>query len=329
MRVLITGGTGFIGSHLAERAISRGYDVTVLGLTDLDSDRANSRLLAAKGARIVSGSILDRSLCEKAMMGVDRVFHLAVAMREAGKGDDFFRRVNIDGTRHLLELASLASVDRFVYCGTIGIFGHTFDGIADEQSPKNPGNIYEITKLDAERLVFEYYDDFGLPVVVLRPADVYGPRDQRLIKLFRGVSKGRFPVFGNGQGRRHMVYISDVVSAFERACEVDEAVGEALIIAGPEICTLAELIELIRLECGSRSYGIRLPLGPMVILSGIVEDVCSKFGFDPPIYRRRMDFFTSDSAFDISKAIGTLGWSPAIGLKEGVRLTYNAYKDRL
>ncbi|MGH7535253.1 MAG: NAD-dependent epimerase/dehydratase family protein, partial [Gemmatimonadales bacterium] len=238
MRLLVTGGTGFIGSHLAEEGRRRGADVVVLGLTDRPEEQANAELLRRAGAEVLSGSITDNELCRRAAGGATHIFHLAVAMREGGKSDAFFETVNLDGTRRLLDAAAEQRVSRFVYCGTIGIYGHRAPGITTEASPLAPGNIYERTKVAAERMVLERAGSTGLPVSILRPADVYGPRDQRLLKLFRGVARGRFPLFGSGRGRRHMVYVDDVVAAFFRACERPGAVGEGVIVAGPRACTL-------------------------------------------------------------------------------------------
>lgn len=326
-RLLVTGGTGFIGSHLAESARKNGREVRVLGMTEIDADRRNAEYLQSLGVEVFSGSVADPDLCASAMQGVSDVYHLAVAMREGGMSDEGFTETNLTGTKYLLDAALADSVERFIYCGTIGIFGHRVPGITNEMTEFNPGNIYEQTKLEAEKLALSYFEDHELPVVALRPADVYGPRDQRLLKLFGAVRRGRFPLFGKGEGRRHMVYIDDVVSAFEIASESNAAIGKAFIIAGPEVCTLRELIELVRDAAGAKSFGYRLPLAPMLALSGIVEDACSLIGVSPPIYRRRMDFFHSDSAFDISYAENVLKWRPKVSLKEGVRLTMKSYSD--
>jgi nucleoside-diphosphate-sugar epimerase len=326
MKLLVTGGTGFIGSHLAEEGRRRGAEVVVLGLTDRPEEKANAEILSRAGAEVLSGSITDADLCRRAARGATHIFHLAVAMREGGKSDEFFESINLDGTRHLLQAATMERVQRFVYCSTIGIYGHRAPGITTEDSALSPGNIYERTKVAAERLVRDFAENCGLPAVVLRPADVYGPRDQRLLKMFKGVSRGRFPLFGSGRGRRHMVYVDDVVSAFFKACERDEALGQGLIVAGPRACTLRELLDEVTAATGSKRYGIRLPLTPMLGLAAVVEDVCAALAIDPPIYRRRMDFFHSDSEFDTSRARRVLGWEPQIDLKEGIRRTFDDYR---
>lgn len=326
MKLLVTGATGFIGSHLAEDARRRGAEVVVLGLVDRPEEQANARLLEGLGVRVLPGSVTDAALCARAMDRVTHVYHLAVAMREAGMTDAYFEEINLGGTRRLLETARTSGLQRFVYCSTIGIFGHRAPGITNEESPLHPGNVYERTKVAAEALVREFHRSSGLPVVILRPADVYGPRDQRLLKLFRGVAAGKFPLFGDGAGRRHMVYVDDVVSAFRLACERDEAVGQALIVAGPEPCTLRELIDAVARACGRRRFGFRLPLAPMLAVAAVVEDVCTALKVTPPIYRRRMDFFHSDSAFDTSRARRVLAWEPRVHLDEGVALTLEAYR---
>jgi nucleoside-diphosphate-sugar epimerase len=326
MRLLVTGGTGFIGSHLAEEGRRRGAEVVVLGLTDRPEEKANVETLTRQGVEVLSGSITDADLCGQAVRGATQVFHLAVAMREGGKSDEFFQSVNLEGTRRLLEAAARGGVRRFVYCSTIGIYGHRAPGITREDSPLAPGNIYERTKVAAEKLVRQFGESHRLPYAILRPADVYGPRDQRLLKLFKGVSRGRFPLFGKGSGRRHMVFVEDVVSAFFRACERDQALGQAMIVAGPRACTLRELIESVQRATGSRRFGIRLPLAPMLTAAAVVEDVSRALKVDPPIYRRRMDFFSSDSEFDTTRARQLLEWEPRVELEEGVRRTLEDYR---
>jgi dihydroflavonol-4-reductase len=327
MKLLVTGGTGFIGSHLAEQGRKQGADVVVLGLTDRPEEQANAALLSRVGVEVLSGSITDAELCRRAAQGATHIFHLAVAMREGGKSDEFFESINLDGTRHLLEAASRQRVERFVYCSTIGIFGHRAPGVTREDSPLAPGNIYERTKVSAELLVRDFAEHCGVPSVILRPADVYGPRDQRLLKMFKGVSKGRFPLFGSGNGRRHMVYVDDVVSAFFKACERDNALGEGLIIAGPRSCTLRELLDEVTRATGSKRYGVRLPLAPMLGVAAVVEDISAALGIDPPIYRRRMDFFYSDSEFDTTRARQVLDWEPRVDLREGIQRTLEDYRS--
>jgi nucleoside-diphosphate-sugar epimerase len=160
--------------------------------------------------------------------------------------------------------------------------------------------------------------------VILRPTAVYGPRDQRLLKLFRSAAKGRFPLFGRGDGRRHMVYVSDLADAFLRACTTPAAANQEMIVAGPEAVPLRELLQTLASLSNRRSAGPRLPLRPMLALAAVTEDLCGVLGIKPPLYRRRMDFYTNDAAFDSSRARKVLGWEPKVSLRDGLALTMRA-----
>jgi nucleoside-diphosphate-sugar epimerase len=121
--------------------------------------------------------------------------------------------------------------------------------------------------------------------------------------------------------------VDDVVSGFFRACEREGALGDAFILAGPKSCTLRELVEEVRKATGSQRYGFRLPLKPMLTVAGVVEDVSRRLGVEPPIYRRRMDFFWSDSEFDTARARQALDWAPRVDLPEGIRRTLEDYRS--
>src|SRR5690606_2890608 len=133
-------------------------------------------------------------------------------------------------------------VKRFVLCGTAGVYGQRVPGIIDEHSPIRPWNEYERSKVAAEDALRRICAESGMEYVIVRPTAVYGPRDERLQKLFRSVAKGRFPLFGKGEGRRHMVYVKDLADAFLRACTVPAAANQAFIIGGPRAVTLREML---------------------------------------------------------------------------------------
>jgi nucleoside-diphosphate-sugar epimerase len=261
-----------------------------------------------------------------ALQDVDCVVHFAAAFREGGVDDEYFRRVNVDGTANLLEAAKAAGVKRFVLCSTAGIYGQRVPGLIDESRPVLPWNAYERSKVEAEDEVRRRAKAYGMEYVILRPTAVYGPRDERLLKLFRSAVRGRFPLFGAGEGRRHMVYVSDLADAFLRACTQPSAANHEMIVAGPEAVPLREMLRTLADLARRRSFGPRLPLRPMLGLAAITEDVCKRFNIDPPLYRRRMDFYTNDAAFDASRARRVLGWEPRVTLREGLARTLHAHQ---
>ncbi len=183
------------------------------------------------------------------------------------RGGDYFERVNVQGTATVLAAAAQQRVKRFVFCSTAGIYGRNIEGVANEESPLRPWNDYENSKVAAEKLVRERAPVLGIEYVILRPSVVYGPRDDRLAKLFRSASKGRFPLFGSGKGRRQMVHVTDVADAFLRACERPEAANTDMIIAGPDAMPLRDMLQILAHAADRRSAGPQLPLTPMLALA--------------------------------------------------------------
>lgn len=320
MHLFVTGATGFIGSHFTESALEAGHQVTALHRPDRSDSPTHARLRRL-GADLRRGNVLDAASLREAMAGSECVCHFAAAFREAVTDEEHFRRVNVEGTANLLQAARVNGVRRFVLCSTAGIYGRRVPGIIDESYPPRPFNAYERSKVAAEEEVRRAAAAFGMEYVILRPTAVYGPRDQRLMKLFRSAAKGRFPLFGPGEGRRHMVYVSDLADAFLRACQRPSAANQEMIIAGPEAVPLRDMLAMLADLVNRRSCGPRFPLMPMLALAAATEDVCNRLGIRPPLYRRRMDFYTNDAAYDCSRARSVLGWEPKVSLREGLART--------
>jgi dihydroflavonol-4-reductase len=174
--------------------------------------------------------------------------------------------------------------------------------------------------------VLEEARSTGYAMTAVRPADVYGPGDRRLLKLFRMIQKGTFFYLGDGSGRRHMVYIDDLLDGMVAAQSAEGALGEAFLLAGPSPVSLRDFAGIIARALAVRPPRLRLPYRPVWLVSAAVEAVCRPFGVQPPIYRRRVDFYAHDYAFDTSKARAVLGYHPRVDLEEGVRLTIAAYR---
>jgi nucleoside-diphosphate-sugar epimerase len=325
MQIVVTGATGFIGSHFAQHAVAAGHNV--VGMYRSGRKPGIRQQLAHSGVQLRKADILDRATLPAVMQGADCVCHFAAAFKESGVDDDYFRRHNVDGTVNTLEAAANAGVRRFIHCSTAGIYGRELKGTTDESAEPRPLNIYEETKLAAERQLRSRAPRLGIEYVILRPTAVYGPRDDRLLKLFRSAAKGRFPLFGKGDGRRHMVYVTDLAEAFLRACTAPAAASKGMIIGGPRAVPLREMLERLAVVVDRRKCGPRLPLKPMLLLAAATEDVCNRIGIQPPIYRRRMDFYLSDAAFSSKLADEVLGWQPQVGLREGLQKTFAAYCD--
>jgi nucleoside-diphosphate-sugar epimerase len=324
MRIFVTGATGFIGAHLVECALKAGHDVLGLYRSDGPRHRGVIDYLRHRGAELCRGDILRPETYSSCLRDIDCVCHFAAAFREPGANEDFFNRINVDGTAIVATAAAEHGVRRFVHCSTAGIYGQRVDGLINESTPIRPWNNYERSKLAAEDEVRRVAESGEMQYVILRPTAVYGPRDERLQKLFRSVAKGRFPLFGAGEGRRHMIYVTDLTQAFLRACISPAAANQELIVAGPKAVPLRNLLETLARAANRRAFGPRLPLEPMLALAGFIEDLCAKFKVNPPLYRRRMDFYLNDAAFDSQRAQETLEWQPKVDLPEGLAATLHA-----
>ncbi len=319
MRIFVSGISGFIGGHFAAHAARAGHEIVGLRRTPAKGeDHPGSTL-----TQVRYGDVLAPETLAGALDGVDCVCHFAAAFTEA-RSEDYFQRVNVEGTANLLAAASAAGVKRFVLCSTAGIYGQRVSGVIDESRPPQPWNAYERSKLAAEEEVRRGAAARGLEYVILRPTAVYGPGDRRLAKLFRNAARGRFPLFGRGDGRRHMVYVEDLAQAFLLACTQAQAANQEMIIAGPEAVPLREMLQTLAEVANRKRSGPRLPLKPMLILAGITEDVCRRINVDPPLHRRRMDFYLNDAAFDCTRARTVLDWEPKVSLRDGLAATLRA-----
>lgn len=322
MRVLVTGGTGFTGSHAVRRYLERGHSVRVL-----DSQRgAFFEELAAAGAEIRIGSVADRDAVRGAVQGVEVVQHIAAAFREISVAKSVYRSVNVDGTRIVAEEALRAGARRVVYCSTEGVHGNVVAPPGNEDSPIAPEDYYQQTKWEGE-LAFREVLAQGLEGTVLRPTAIYGPGDPaRFLMLFRAVKRGHFFIVGDGRASYHPVYIDNLCDAFELAAETPAADGETCIIADARHLSWNELVPMVADALGVQVKIHYLPLGPVWAASAVCEAVCWPFGITPPLFRRRAEMFSHMRAFDIGRARRVLGYEPRIGLEEGLARTCAWYR---
>ena len=318
MNVLITGGGGFIGSHLVDSQLARANHVRIV---DLHAERL-AHLAGRPNLEIIVGDITDKELLRQSVEGIDIVYHLASSHLDVSLSDQHYHRVNVDGTVNLLKAAKEAGVHRFVHCSSVGVIGSVIDPPADETSPCNPTNIYEKTKLAGEQAALAFGQESGLPVVVARPAWVYGPRCPRTIKLFRAIGKGRFPIFGNGHNLRHPIYVSDAVHGLELCAERGHLSGQVYIIAGDKPVTTEELMHAIAATFGVNPPSVRFPIFIGMLVAYSLEIVFRPLGRPPPFSRRGLDFFLKNNAYDITKARQELGFDPQVDLHSGLQKTF-------
>lgn len=321
-RVLVTGASGFTGGHLARRLQALGHQVRVL----LRSPAAGKDAHAA-GFEVVTGDLRDAQAVDQAVAGCELVFHVAALFRTERVPDHLFFEVNREGTRHVFESAQRHGVRRVVHISTGGVHGHIAQPPANEDYPYGPRDPYQQSKLEGELLARSYFEK-GVGGSVVRPIGVYGPGDTRFLKLFRAIHKGWFVMLGRGQTLYHLTYIDDLIEGILRCGEHPAAEGEVFIIGGERFVSLQEFVRTIAAALQVPAPRWHLPLWPFRLAAPICQSVCRTIGIEPPLYPRRLEFFTDDRAFDITKARRVLGYVPQVSLEDGLRRTVTWYQHQ-
>lgn len=320
MKVLVTGATGFTGNHLARHLAASGHDVRALA-----RDPGKSTL--GESIEVVRGDLLERRSIRAACAGIDVVYNIAALYRQAGLPKEAYQNVNARAVGWLIEEAAAAGVRRVVHCSTVGVHGDVERPPANEDAPLRPGDVYQWTKLEGESIARQTAGRAGIELVIARPSGIYGPGDRRLLKLFKGIATRRFVMLGRGDIFYHLTHIDDLVEGLRLCGDVPAAAGRTYILAGGEVTTLKELVARIAAAAGVEPPKRPLPVWPVWIAGALCEAACAPLRIEPPLYRRRVDFFTKSRAFDISRARAEIGYAPAVGLDAGIRRTLDWYKE--
>jgi UDP-glucose 4-epimerase len=311
MRCLVTGGAGFIGSHLVDKIIAEGHTVVVLDnfasgtIENLAAARLSGRL------DVIDGSVLDFDLLRQAMAGVDIVFHLAVECVRKSLGEPLSNHaVNATGTLHALQAARQCGVARFVYCSSSEVYGNSSDGaLQEDTSVCAPTTVYGAAKLAGELYALAYWRAYGLPVVVVRPFNAFGPRAHQRGVLAEAIPRfmiralsGRSPIiFGDGMQGRDFTYVTDTADGIWRVGTHEETLGSVHNIGWGRAVPIRTVAQSVIRESGRNDVSIEFrPARPGDIWC-LIADVRKTFatvGFRPTVefddgMRRYMQWFRS------------------------------------
>jgi nucleoside-diphosphate-sugar epimerase len=232
-----------------------------------------------------------------------------------------FYDVHVKAVELLCQSAVKNHLTKYLHCSTIGVLGTITDPPADENRLYNAVDIYQKSKAEGEKTALSYHGKEGLAVTVVRPAVVYGPGDKRMGKLFKMIAGKKFRMIGNGKTLTHPVYVDDLVTGMILACESKKAGGEIYILGGEKAVTITEWVDVIAKEAGVKLSSFHIPYRPLWFVSFLCEIICGVIKVEPPLFRRRVDYFVKDRAFTIEKAKRDLGYEPKIDLHEGARRT--------
>ncbi len=311
--VLITGGTGFLGTALARRLLATDARVRVLARS-----AARAGELAALGAEITIGDVADHAAVRAAADGVQTVYHLAGPLFVPGTSPAEYYRAHVLGTETVLDCcAQTPTFGRLIHCSTTGVLGITGERPAAEDDPFRPVTDYERAKATAETEVRRRIDG-GFPVVIARPGLVYGPGCRHLASFFQAVHRGVFLPIGRRPAWLHPIYIDDMTEALVQCGQEPAALGECFHFAGSAPVPVGELARAIARAEGTRMLPGYFPL--------TVARAAARFGDRlPPQARRRapltssrLEFLTSSRVYDVGKARDLLGFVAATDLPDGI-----------
>lgn len=321
MKALVTGATGFIGSHLVDELLNRNYEVRCIV-----RDTSNLKWLDGKDIEIFKGSLFDIDFLKKAVKDVDYVYHIAGVT----KGRDYqdYYRGNVETTRNLLEAClENQNLKKFVLASSLAAVGPGDDAIpVDETRPYNPITSYGKSKAEAEKVTLSFKDK--LPITIVRPPSVYGPRDTYTFELFKYVKFGFLPVILSDDQILSLVYVSDLVDGFILAGENEKATGEIYFISSEKIYTWKEIEEAVLKALDRKVFRIKIPAPILYSVSFISELIFKLQRKASPLNLEKIkDVRQKNWACSIEKAKKELGYTPKVSLEEGMRITINWYVE--
>lgn len=323
MRVLVTGGSGFLGSHVAEQLSRAGH--TVRALVRRSSNR--KFLSTLSNLEFAEGSVEDADRVMEAMKGanIDAIVHSAGLVKARGESE--FRTTNVDGTRNLLEAAKkhAPSLKRFVFVSSLEASGPAEGGLPVTLAQEQPMSAYGRSKLEAERLVKAAKDE--LPVTILRPTAVYGPRDNEMLEVFRSVSRGVLPITGDGLVKLTFVYGPDCAAACIRAIDAAVPSGSTYFVSDGQVYVWREAIEDVERALDKRAFlRVGLPFAVIDAVAGGVEAYGRFRNKAVMLTREKAKVLRQSWVCGIEDTTRDLGWKPEVMWREGTKLTADWYK---
>jgi 2-alkyl-3-oxoalkanoate reductase len=324
MKVLVTGASGFLGSHVAEQLSKEGH--TVRALVRRTSNR--KFLDTLEHVEFTEGAVEDAATVEEAVKGVDAIVHAAGLVK--ARSPEEFRSVNVTGTLHVLAAAKrhTPNLKRLVFISNLAAMGPSKDGppLRGDEEP-HPVTHYGRSKLEAERAVYAAKDE--IKVTILRPPAIYGPRDSEIFAVFQAIQRGVLPTIGDANNSLSMVYGTDAGLACVRAIFADVPSGSTYFIDDGRVYRLREMLEGVEDALGKKALlRVNLPL-PVVYLAALGTEVYGKLANKAVMLTRdKMNEIRQPHWVCSSAAAQTeLGWSPKVTLREGTEMTARWYRE--
>jgi nucleoside-diphosphate-sugar epimerase len=324
VKVLVTGAAGFVGSHLVEMLVERGDEVYALVRPGENTDC----LRTLPDVEVIYGDLTDPLSLKRAVQGMQRIYNIAAKTGPWGP-EKTYQAINVQGLVDLIDAAMEAGVRRIVHTSSITVYGHRLCGIVAEDHPYHAeNNPYSRSKIAGEKLIFRRVKERGAPVVIVRPAWIYGSRDRasfgRLVSL---IASGKGWLLGDGNNIVPVVHVRDVAQSLIKAGDTsDEAIGRAYNIADDRYVTQAEYLNTIADALKVPRVSRKIPFSALY-LAGISAEAVWRVGArldpthflsPPPLMTYGVTLLGRDQRFSIDRARRELGYVPEIDVKRGV-----------
>jgi nucleoside-diphosphate-sugar epimerase len=327
-RYFITGATGFIGGHVAEGCAARGWPVTTIARPGSDTS-----LLEGLGAVIHRGDLTDAALVRKVVEDTDVIVHCAAKVGDWGPVEEY-RAVNVEALRGLLDACKGQMLERFVHLSSLGVYAarHHYGTDENEPLPAYHMDGYTQTKVESEQLVLRYHREFDVPVVVLRPGFVYGPRDRTVMpRLIENLRTGEMRYLG-GKGKRALntIYVKNLVDAIFLAVTTPNVEGRIYNLTDGEFVSKRRFIESVAEPLGLPKPTRSPPLWLARLVTWWLERRARRKGATkaPRLTQARLKFLGLNLDFSIEKARSELGYNPKYTFDEGIRDTMAWYRQK-
>lgn len=328
MNVLVTGASGAVGPALVNILLQKSFAVRIMSRTTPPAD------LFPETVQYFQGDICDPHTANRALEGIDIVYHLAAKLHKTDPSRDLqpaYERINVGGTRNLVQAARSLGISRFVFFSTIAVYGPgRGTEVFDEASSLNPQSLYAFSKCEAEKIVLKARkNDRDEPLgTVLRLAAVYGPRMQgNYASVVKAVLNGRFIPVGAGQNRRTIVYDQDAARAAILAASHFRAAGQVFNVTDGRIYALRDILTAICEANGRRKPKYYVPAGPARLAASLSEFGLHLIGVSSPIQRAYVEKLTEDIAVSGEKIRKQLGFQPRYNLKQGWKETIQYFRN--
>ena len=327
MKAYVTGGTGFIGSHLVEQLVDQGYHVTCL-IRKTSNLRWLDHLLTARSPQVevVIGDLHDSDVLAQHVRDVDLVFHLAGLTKAPNAAT--YDRVNASGTEHLIEacLSAQTNLNRFVYCSSLAAVGPSSDATPNtEDVTPQPLTDYGSSKLKGELIVRKYTN--RLPITIIRPPGVYGPRDTDIFLFFQMISRGVIPILGDADKLLSLVHVKDLVAGIYTAAVSERAIGETYFLTDGDIHTWRGIERVIADVLQKRPIKVKVPFFLLDFISIFTEAAAKITRQTPTLNRQKVqDLKQQFWICDSTKAQNEIGYRPTYFLEKGIQETADWYR---